>query len=120
MNAMTELTLEHENRCHRGTGGVSRRNRGAGAGFRPAFMDTGTRVVYVSRFADGRVAPFHTLEGLPDELVLGRNAGGRACVVKASVISGFVRAGLFYTRGEAAALVAADGSRGEADDKEAG
>jgi hypothetical protein len=118
MNAMTELRLEHENRCHRGTGGVSRRNRGAG--FRPAFMDTGTSAVYVSRFADGRMAPFHTLEGLPDELVLGRNAGGRACVVKASVVSGFVREGLFYTRGEAAALVAADGSRGEAGDEDAG
>jgi hypothetical protein len=117
MNAMTELTLEHENRCHRGTGGVSSRNRGAG--FRAAFMDTGTRAVYVSRFADGRMAPFHTLEGLPDELVLGRNAGGRACAVKASVISGFERAGLFYTRGEAAASVAADGPGGKAGDESA-
>jgi hypothetical protein len=118
MNAMTELTLERENRCHRGTGGVSSRNRGAG--FRPAFMDTGTRAVYLSRFADGRMAPFHTLEGLPEGLVLGRNASGRACVVKASVISGFERAGLFYTRGEAAALVAADGSRGQVGDEDAG
>jgi hypothetical protein len=82
-------------------------------------MDTGTRAVYLSRFADGRMAPFHTLEGLPDELVSGRNASGRACVVKASVISGFVRAGLFYTRGEAAALVAADDSHGQGDDEDA-
>ena len=119
MNAMTELEpLEHENRCHRGTGGVSSRNQGAG--FRPAFMDTGTRAVYVSRFADGRMAPFHTLEGLPDELVLARNAGGRACAVKAAVISGFVRAGAFYTRGEQrVALVAADGPGGKAGDEDA-
>ncbi len=73
----------------------------------------------MSRFADGRMAPFHTLEGLPDELVLGRNAGWRACAVKASVISGFERAGLFYTRGEAAALVAADGPGGKAGDEDA-
>jgi hypothetical protein len=118
MNAMTELALERENRCHRGTGGVSSRSRGAG--FRPAFLDTGTRAVYLSRFADGRMAPFHTLEGLPDELVLARNAGGRACAVKGSVISGFERAGAFYTRGEAAAVVAADGPRGEAGDEDAG
>jgi hypothetical protein len=39
--------------------------------------------------------------------------------VKASVISGFVRAGLFYTRGEAAALVAADDSHGQAGDEDA-
>ena len=117
MNAMTDLTLEHENRCHRGTAGVSSRSRGAG--FRPAFLDTGTRAVYLSRFADGRMAPFHTLEGLPDELVLVRNTGGRACAAKASVISGFERAGAFYTRGEAAALVAADGSGDEAGDEDA-
>lgn len=71
-------------------------------------MDAGTRAVYLSRFADGRIAPFHILDGLPADLVLGRSASGRVAAVKTSVISGFVRAGLFYTRDEAAALVEAD------------
>jgi hypothetical protein len=115
MGAMTELKLQQENACYRGTGGVSRHSRGEG--FRPAFMDAGTRAVYPSRFADGRMAPFHTLEGLPEELVLGRNAGGRVAVVKPSVISGFVRAGLFYTRDEAAGLVRTDRSIDEVGDE---
>jgi len=101
---MTESKLTIENSRYRGTGGVSSRN--GGAGFRPAFMDAGTRAVYLSRFADGRTAPFHILDGLPDELVLERRASGRVAAAKPSVISGFERAGLFYTRDEAAALVA--------------
>lgn len=105
---MTESQLTVENSRHCGTGGVSSRNRSAG--FRPAFMDAGTRAVYLSRFADGRTAPFHVLDGLPDELVLERRATGRVAAAKPSVISGFVRAGLFYTRDEAAALVAEDGA----------
>ena len=115
MNAMSDLTIERENRCYRGTGGVSSGSRGAG--FRPAFQDTATCAVYLSRFADGRTARFHTLEGMPDELVLARNAGGRACAVKASVVSGFERAGLFYTRSEAAALVTPAGCPAESGDE---
>ena len=103
---MTESQLTVENSRYCETGGVSSRNRGAG--FRPAFMDAGTHVVYLSRFADGRTAPFHILDGLPDELVLKRSGTGRVAAAKPSVISGFVRAGFFYTRDEAAALVAED------------
>ncbi len=106
MGAMTELTLQLENRRYCGTGGVS--SNGRAAGFSPAFMDLETRAVYPSCFADGRMAPFHILDGLPDELVLARSACGRVAAIKPSVISGFVRAGLFYTRDEAAALVGAD------------
>jgi hypothetical protein len=64
-------------------------------------MDAQTRTVYLSRFTDGRLAPFHILDGLPDELVLARNPGGRGVIVKASVVSGFIREGLFYSRDEA-------------------
>jgi hypothetical protein len=77
-------------------------------------MDLETRAVYPSCFADGRRAPFHILDGLPDELVLARSACGRVAAIKPSVISGFVRAGLFYTRDEAAALVEADPCAGAA------
>lgn len=106
MGAMTELKLQLENRIYCGTGGVS--SNGRTAGFSPAFMDLETRAVHPSCFADGRMAPFHILDGLPDELVLARSGCGRVAAIKPSVISGFVRAGLFYTRDEAAALVGAD------------
>jgi hypothetical protein len=43
---------------------------------------------------------------LPDELVLSRNPGGRAAIVKAFVVSGFIREGVFYSRDEAAAHAA--------------
>lgn len=106
MHAMTEATLRSENRHFCGTGGVSSASRGAG--FHPAFLDTGTRAVYLSRFADGQIAPFHMLDGLPNEVVLARGPSGRVAAAKPSIVSGFVRAGQFYTRDEAAACVAAD------------
>ena len=104
--AMTETTLAIENARYRGTGAVSEENRCRG--FRAAFMDRETRAVHIVRFADGRTAPCHVLDGLPAELVLARDAVGRVKRVKASVVSGFVRDGRFYTREEAAALLVPD------------
>ena len=98
MNVVSERTLALENARFRGTAGVSE-NRPLG--FRPAFMDSETRSVYPSRFADGQLAPCHVLDGLPGHLVLSRDGGGRE--VKSTVVSGFVREGVFYTRDEAAA-----------------
>ena len=69
---MNHARLELENVRYAGTGGVSRENRRYG--FRPAFMDLETAAVYPACFADGRPAPFHLLDGLPDELVLARDA----------------------------------------------
>ena len=101
---MTEQVLRSETSCYRGTGGVSAGNRGAG--FRPAFLDTDTNTVYLSRFSNGQPAPFHLLDGLPDELVLRRNAAGRVETVKPAIVSGFVRAGHFYSREEASQALA--------------
>ena len=84
---MTEARLELENVRFAGTGGVSRENRRHG--FRPAFMDLETAAVHLARFADGRPAPFHLLDGLPEELVLSRDAAGRVAEIRSSVISGF-------------------------------
>jgi len=114
MNAMTQQRLDLENVRYQGTGGVSQ-NRPCG--FRPAFMDAQTRTVYLSRFTDGRLAPFHILDGLPDELVLARNPGGRGVIVKASVVSGFIREGLFYSRDEATAHAATMLEAESADDE---
>jgi hypothetical protein len=102
--ALTGHRLKHENLRHRGTPGVSAENRSLG--FRPAFVDSETRAIYLSRFADGRLAPCHTLDGLPRELVLSRRPCGRVAAVKPSLVSGFVRDGRFYTREEAAAQAA--------------
>ena len=102
---LTEQSLAQQNERFQGCGGVSRETRGSG--FRPAFADTGTGVVYLSRFADGRPAPMHLLEGLPAEVVVERTAGGRVRAVKETVIAGFVREQQFYTREQAAAAVRA-------------
>jgi hypothetical protein len=96
---MTPATLTHENVVYLGSGGRSQENRGSG--FRPAFLDADTGLVHPSRFADGRLAPLHLLDGLPDGVVLARGADGRVIEVKASLVSGFSRDGRFYTRDEA-------------------
>ena len=100
---ITEQSLRKENIQHLGTGGRSEEN--AGLGFRPAFYDFATQRIYPSLFADGRPAPCHLLDGLPDELVADRTPAGRVTSVKATVISGFVRNGYFYTRTAAARAV---------------
>jgi hypothetical protein len=95
--------LRHENAAHVGTGGRSEEN--AGLGFRPAFLDFATHTIYLSRFADGRLAPCHLLEGLPDEVVSDRAESGRVIAAKATLVSGFERKGFFYTRAAASRAV---------------
>lgn len=101
---MTPRRLVEQNRRFRGSGGISQENRAGG--FLPAFADTRTGATYPSRFADGRPAPVHLLDGLPTELVVARSSSGRVEAVKASVVAGFVRAGRFYTREQAAEAMA--------------
>ncbi|RYE45586.1 MAG: hypothetical protein EOP24_19125 [Hyphomicrobiales bacterium] len=100
---MNHSILAQENIAFRGGGGVSARNRGAG--FRPAFRNTETGFVYPSCFADGRPAPVHVIDGLPDELVVTRSLTGRVTSVKKSVQCGFVFEGCFFDRNEAAAYL---------------
>jgi hypothetical protein len=97
---MSEKQLQHENVVHTGTGGRSQES--SGLGFKPAFLDFQTQKIYPSRFADGRLAPFHLLDGLPDEVVVDRASSGRVVTAKATLISGFVRNGFFFTRAAAA------------------
>ena len=89
MKRITALQLRKENDAFLGSGGTS-----AGCAsreFRPAFLDYSTMTVYPSRFADGRAAPLHLLDGLPAEVV-----------AKGTLVSGFERGGFFYTRTAAA------------------
>jgi len=102
-------TLRGENAVYAGTGGRSEENRSLG--FCPAYFDFDTQAIYVSRFADGRLAPIHVLDGLPNEIVVDRSDSGRVIRVKPSVIAGFVRNGFFYTRAAAAKATAEWGPR---------
>ena len=101
---MTPQTLHRENQTYQHSGGVSPNNRDAG--FHSAFRDNATGRVYLSRFGDGRPAPLHLLDGLPDELIERRDAGGRVVAAKQTVIAGFLRADRFYTRRQAARVLA--------------
>jgi hypothetical protein len=102
---MTSAVLVRENEVYAATGGVSAGNREQG--FVPGFLDTETGIVYRSRDASGCLATIHRLDGLPDEVVQVRDGRGRVTQVKSSIVSGFLRAGMFYTRNEAAALLEA-------------
>ncbi len=97
---LTEQLLLQENECFSNTTGISETNRSLG--FQPAFRDNTTGDVYLSRFADGRCAPVHLLVGLPDEVVTRRTPAGEISAIRSSVVSGFVRAGRFFMRAEAA------------------
>ena len=99
----TKETLRKQNLAFAGTGGLSDENRSGG--FLPAFHDLASGRTVLARFADGRPAPMHLLDGLPDEWVVNRDTGGRPSAVRPSVIAGFVRNGLFYTREEVAAAL---------------
>lgn len=109
----TEALLKRENVAHAGSGGCSRESRKLG--FSPAFLDFATQTIYRSCFADGRAAPFHLLDGLPDAVVVSRSASGRVTAAKATLVSGFERNGFFYTRTAAARAVAEWGSCAEQD-----
>jgi len=109
---MKEELIRKENVSFAGTGGRSEENRNLG--FRPAFFDFATQTVYLSRFANGRPAPFHMLDGLPEEVVVDRSTTGRVISAKATLISGFERNGFFYTR-TAATRAAAEWTCREAD-----
>jgi hypothetical protein len=101
---MTGENLRKENLAYGGTGGVSSGNRAAG--FIPAFCDTATGRVELSRLADGTPAPMHLLGGLPREWVVTRGDGNEVLAVKATVVAGFLHAGEFYTRDQAAQAIA--------------
>lgn len=98
--------LRVENAAFAGTGGVSLNARGAG--FMPAYCDVHSGAVVVSCFADGRVAPIHVLEGLPEDWVAARDDEGRVVRARAGVVAGFVRRGEFFTREAAAQVLAAE------------
>jgi len=103
---ITGATLARENVVYLGSGGRSEENRASG--FRPAFLDFETGLIYASRFSDGRLAPLHLLDGLPDGVVVSRDSRGRVIDVKSTIVSGFTRDGHFFTRDEAVRAMQAE------------
>ena len=102
--SMTYERLRKDNRIFYGTGGVSESN--STDGFIHAFCDTETGRVVPSRNADGSLAPIHVLAGLPREWAVELGIGNTVLAVKETVIAGFLRAGVFFTRDQAAQAVA--------------
>lgn len=98
---VTDRRLRADNLAFAGTAGVSEHARKAR--FMPAFKDLATGRVEIARFTPGHPAPMHVLSCLPDEWAAERDADGAITVLKPSVIAGFVRDDVFYTREEAAA-----------------
>jgi hypothetical protein len=110
VHPLTRQALAADSHRYQGTRGTSA--AAGGLGYRPGFMDRETGVVYPSRFADGRPAPLHLIDGLPDHLVAAYDGRGRVAAVKPSVVAGFLRDGRFYTREQvrSAAPVAGEGA----------
>jgi hypothetical protein len=103
---LCDFELECQNAAFAGTGGISPNNRQAG--FLPAYQNTVTGEIVISRFADGSPAPVHVLEGLPADWVALRDAAGAVVRVLDAIVAGFLRDGAFYTREAAAQLVAVE------------
>ena len=96
--------LEKENSDYSGTGGVSHEN--GHCNFVPAFKNPETGLVVIACYADGRRAPCHILEGLPESWINCWDDQGRITGIKDIILSGFVRLNRFYTRQEAAEFMA--------------
>lgn len=102
--SLCDCELEDQNAAYTGTGGVSHNNRAAG--FVPAYQNLATGEAVISRFADGSPSPVHVLDGLPEAWVAARDESGHVYQALTTVIAGFLRGGVFYTRDDAARLVA--------------
>lgn len=104
--SLSNERLQKQNDVFKGTAGVSEGNREQN--FVPAFFDTDSKIVHISRFSNGLPAPIHLLDGLPEEWVSGRDGAGHVTTVIGSVIAGFSRNKKFYTREQVASLVNAE------------
>lgn len=97
---MDNRTLDQENQAYRDTRGVSQNNWRSG--FIPAFQDTETGRIRFSRYRNGEIAPLHIISWLPREWAERIDDQGEVTCLKAGIVTGFIRDGIFYTREEAA------------------
>lgn len=94
---LTSRGLRQQKRAYEGLGSGSR-----DAGFVPAFLVQATGLTHLSRFGDGKPAPMHVLDGLPEPLVVRRSRGGKVTAVHGSIVAGFLKEGEFFTRAQVA------------------
>ena len=99
---MNVLTIVKENEEFQGTRGVSGNNRELG--FEPAFLNKETGQVEIARLQNGQPARMHLISWLPAEWATDVDEKGVVLSLTPSVIAGFTRDGVFYTRTEAAEL----------------
>jgi len=97
---LTRASLALENEYCADTFGVSKKCRGAG--YLPAFRDRVTGETHLSAFEDGSPAAVHILDGLPAHWVVSRDGADHVTAIRETVVSGFVRDGIFFTREEIA------------------
>jgi hypothetical protein len=97
---VNEQSLRQQNLAFAGTNGVSQNNRGKR--FQAAFRDEDSGRVEIARFDNGKVAPAHLIVGLPREWAVSFTSDDAILAIKSTIIAGFVRDGVFYTREEAA------------------
>ena len=99
---LTPAALKQQTLHYTGTGGTS--VKAGCAGFAPAFLDQDTNIIYRACFGSGAPAPMHILDGLPEEVILVRDVCGRVIAAKQSLVAGFIKEGVFYTREQAACV----------------
>ncbi len=97
---LSQRALARENHAYAATTGISKNCHSGG--FVPAFYDTQSDCSVISRYADGSPAPIHLLDGVPVEWVSDYDTEGHVAALRPGVISGFLRAGRFYTREQVA------------------
>lgn len=100
--SLSDQELRRQNSVFKDTGGISEENRTDG--FHPAFYDTQYERIELARYSDGTPAPMHILDGVPDDWVTERDGSGRVAAIKSSIVAGFIRNGVFYTREQASCL----------------
>jgi len=103
-NLMSCHELAQQNLMFHGTGSTGPQSRSYG--FNPAFLDEKTKTVYLARYPDGRIAPMHISNSLPDKLLAQKNVCGVVVSGTEEVTAGFTKDGLFYTRAQAEKAVA--------------
>jgi hypothetical protein len=103
LGILSGQVLRRQNRLFAGSAGISQGNHRLG--FVPAFRDDCDGRCEISRFADGRPAPVHLLEGLPAAWIGRRDPAGQALATRPGIVAGFLRGGRFYTREQAAQAV---------------
>lgn len=101
MSLIQQNRLERENELYANSGGISQNN--CSEKFMPAFKNSETGEIILSRYNNGARAPFHLLDALPTSWL---QTDSHKTDLKTCIISGFLLLGCFFDRQEAANFIA--------------